>query len=433
MYSIDKINCLKSTIAIIGSGMGRDYNGIISERLNPSTAIVVVEDEHPLINIENIASCMRSSELIGVQPWSGSVNYKKKQIVLFDLKYYKAKTNNLDKSPSTNPNDWEEISIVSEQLERIVNSACNKLLNSVFEHKKLNNTVKTIVDDFYLFNGRADIQNMNPNLGRLVGFRIDLKDAKDLVAIINKIGVQFVGPAATIPIKLYHTSKQQPVATIEIEHTSTGNFIWKTIDVDNGLRLDYVSDLIDAQGTFYITYNEASVPGLQSLKKELNLTEMPACSGCDRNYYEAFMKRSRYLDIQPFYVDSDNFTDGQLWDESNEIYVNSNNFGLNLSFSIQCDLSDFICRNKRVFANALSMQITVDILKAFTTSTRTNQLSEKVSNDAYYALYGDKNTNNFGLIGELSKRIKAVSFDISELNVNCLPCESKSRIKHIAI
>lgn len=431
MYTISKIACLTETIGIIG-GIGTDYSDVIQDALNPSTALVVVNDIHPLITPENISSCLRDANTMGINAWNNSTAYLKNQKVSFSGKYYKALRNNSNKSPDTNTLDWSEVSLINEQLTRIINSSANKMLKSLFDKKQINQTVKSLLDDFYLFDGRADNINLNANLNRLVGFRITLKEQSDINVIIQKIAAQFVGTAATIPIKLYHSSVfNEPVAEVSLSFSNNGNVQW--FDIED-LRLDYVADNTDSGGVWYLVYNEASIPGLQSTKKEdRDFVNGPPCGSCLQTYQNMYVKRSKYVDIQPFYVNDGNFTDGQLWDESKEIYVEDNNFGLNLSMSAECDLSDFICRNKHQFANALAYQVACDLLQEFSHSMRNNYLEEKVKHDAYFALHGDKNSNNYGLKAELEKTIKAVSFNISGINEICLPCENKKRFHFKAI
>lgn len=430
MYQNSKINCLKETIGIIGHA-GTDYTDIIAESLNPSTAVILVNDVHPLITVENLSSCFRDETLLGINAWSNSVEYKKGQKVKLNNKYYKALQASTNNNPASEVTFWQEISLLTEQLSSIIDASCNKLLMSIFDAKQIHQTVKSILDDFYLFDGRADNINLNANLNRLVGFRIDVKEPKDLNIVISKICAQFVGTADTIPIKVFHSSViNEPVFEVELEYSTSGKAEWFDI---NDLNLNYISDLNDTGGVWYIVYNEADIPNLQSTKKERNIYLGPPCGTCLATYQEMYAKRSKYMSVQPFYVNEGNFTPGELWDEANEIYVEENNFGLNLSISIQCDLSDFICRNKLQFANALAYQVGCDILKEFIHSNRNNYLEEKVKSDAYYALYGDKNTNYGGLKSELDKKIKAVSFNISSLNELCLPCENKKRFHYRAI
>lgn len=428
MYQISEIACLAETIAINGS-VGTDYEQL-SESLAPTTAIVIVNDIHPLITSENISSCFRSADTMGINAWSNSVAYLKNQRVSHSSKIWKAKQNSTNQSPVAGA-FWEEVSIVSSRLSEIVNAASNKMLRKVFQFKQLNNTVKTILDDFYLFNGRADITNLNANLNRLVGFRFNIKNKKDIALFIKQIGLQFIGDSTTVRIKLYHSSNTQVIAQINIDYNENGSIKWHNVVEFEMLK--YVSGVNDSGGYWYLVYNEADINGVQSLKKDKDFVTAPDCSSCDHAYYTNYVKRSQYLEIQPFYVSEGDFTDGELWDSANEVYVNNNNFGLNFSMTAQCDLGNFICRNKNVFADALAYQVAVDILGEFCNTTRNNQLADKVRGDAYFALKGDKNTMDAGLIKEYNEIIKSVSFNISDINKDCLPCETKQRVKYIAI
>lgn len=426
MYQKSEIACLAETIAINGS-VGTDYEQL-SDSLAPTTAIEIVNDVHPLITPENISSCFRSADTMGINAWNNSTNYLKNQRVSYSGSIWKAKQNNANQTPGAGVY-WEQVSIVSSRLTEIVSSACNKMLKKVFEFKQLNQTVKTILEDFFLYNGRADISNLNANLGRLVGLRFNVRDAKDIALLIKQVSLQLVGDEAQFDLYLFHSSNKQPIHTIQIQYQENGSVKW----FDANKLLKYVAEEYDSGGCWYLVYSEAETNGAQSLKKEKDFVTPPDCSSCDQAYYTNFVKRSHYVNIQPFYVNEGNYSSGELWDVNDEVYVNNNNFGLNFSMTAQCDLGNFICRNKGVFAEALAYQVAVDILGEFCNTTRNNQLADKVRSEAYFALNGDKNTMNSGLIKEYEKKIKSVSFNISDLNKNCLPCENKPKVKYSAI
>src|SRR6185312_10097682 len=54
-------------------------------------------------------------------------------------------------------------------LANILKGSVTKLMGDVIRIKKLTNNVKSVVDDFNLFDGRANIDQKNSNQGRFVG------------------------------------------------------------------------------------------------------------------------------------------------------------------------------------------------------------------------------------------------------------------------
>lgn len=428
MYQISEISCLAETIAIKGS-VGTDYEQL-SDSLAPATAVVTVNDVHPLITPENISSCFRSADTMGINAWSNSVAYLKNQRVSHSGKYYRAKIDGINQNPTSQTTYWEEISLISTALSEIVDSACNKMLRKLFQIKQLNQTVKTILDDFFLFTGKADSTNLNANLNRLVGFVITPKNASDISVVLKQISLQFIGNFSNLEIHLYHSSKTTPVHTITVDsYNDNGSVKWITANK----ILNYISSTTDPGGCWYLVYSESNINAAQSLKKDTNYVVNPGCASCDYAYYQQYTKRSKYIDVQPFYVNQGNYTNGELWDIANEIYVDNNNFGLNFSMTAQCDLSNFICRNKEHFADALAYQVGIDILNEFCSSTRNNQLADKIKSEAYFALNGDRNTMYSGLNKEYDNALKTLSFDISSINNVCLPCENKKKISYRAI
>jgi hypothetical protein len=138
------------------------------------------------------------------------------------------------------------------------------------------------------------------------------------------------------------------------------------------------------------------------------------------------MQRNKYVNVQPFYVNSP--TPGELWDETTEVLVNDSNFGINLQFSIQCDISNWLCQNTNVFAGALMQQVTVELLNQMAFSLRSNTLKERAAQLAASAL-DNQEGGQHGEAKKLTQAIAAMSFDLSRVNSICLPCDTRNTVK----
>ncbi|GGG97330.1 hypothetical protein [Pedobacter zeae] len=384
-----------------------------------------LHEVHPLIEMENLVSSYRSAKQLGYLQWDITKTYSAKTRVLKVSTAYESLTdNNTGNDPAIDTDNWKVIDVLSEQLLLSIDSSIDKLVQSVFIQKKINSLVKTIVDDFRLYDGRGDMTNKNANVGRFVGFKMMLHQGQDLVVNLPRISFQFDTECPDLKLYLYNTSQSEFVKVIPINYNQRGVVKWFDLNDENAISLGAFAD-----GDYIIGYYEEDLaPGAQSIKKETNLVDPKLCGSCNGADYKLFATRSNYLDLQPFYVDNANLAGTDLWNEAHEVYVEKNNFGMNIQFSVNCDLSDFICRNKIVFAEALSLQAAADILKHMQFSSLDNQQLLKLKSNINYALNGSKENYNIGLYKELSKAIDALDFDLSNLNSICLPCNERPQL-----
>lgn len=396
----------------------RQTHGTQFETLSTSLTdgvMFYLNDIHPMINIENLDACYKNAKQLGYEEWKVDKTYQAKERVRIGvLGFESLLDDNTGKDPQTENSYWKLINVLSEQIELSIKSSIDKLLQAVFVRKKLNSLVKSVLDDFYLYDGRADFNNKNANNGRFVGFRISLNHLKDIAVNVGRISFQIDTPSPDLKLYVYNTSDPNPIKVIPIDYNQDRAVKWFDLEAVN---------LTSPDGDYIIGYYESDLPaGAQSIKKETNLVDMPYCSSCNGRDYQLFKKRSKYMSIQPFYVDASNLNGTELWDESVEVYQERNNYGMNLLMTASCDLTDFIIRNKTLFAETLANQAAADILLAMQYSTNDNQLNQKIKAELNYALYGNKENYNKGLIADTEKSIGALSFDLSSLNPVCLPC-----------
>jgi hypothetical protein len=154
----------------------------------------------------------------------------------------------------------------------------------------------------------------------------------------------------------------------------------------------------------------------------------PKCQTCNNNYYY-WSNWSKFFDLAPFIVDANDLigikpsdANVKLWNIQKNGYTYAKNYGLNLDISVKCDVTDFFCREKYLFADVLNKQVTVDVLEELSKSTRNNVISKEVQQLALYEL-NNKDGSNARI--RLEKSIKAIGFDLSDLNESCLPCNEK--------
>lgn len=418
MYNSESVvNCLMDA-RLIGIRPVFGQYALLDKSLTDN-ATVYLNDVHPLVNYENIYNSFQGGKRMGYTEADITKKYPKGYRVLhFDCVYESL----IDENSPDDIEDttkWEKINVYSDHLIKSIRSSIDKCLQQIFVKKKVNSIVKTIIDDFRLFDGRAELSNKNANNGRFVGFKISPHQKSDVIVKLPKVSFQFDQACPDLKLYVYHTSQEVPVTILPLNYDQPGIVKWFDCNLSVGAFLE---------GDYIIGYFEGDLSvGAQSIRKETNLVHQEYCGSCNSSDYNAYVSRLKFMKLQPFYVDQENLDGINLWNEDNEVYVEKNNWGMNIQFSAQCDLSDFLCRNKMLLADAISKQAAVDILMAMQFSTNDNQVVQKLKSQVNYALYGDKVNYNRGLIADAEAAMDALSFDLSGLNKDCLPC-NESRI-----
>jgi len=66
------------------------------------------------------------------------------------------------------------------------------------------------------------------------------------------------------------------------------------------------------------------------------------------------------------------------WASGEEVVINGNNFGINMNFTVNCDLTDLIIQQKSLFKPLIQQTLVVSILKDIINSTRDNATANNV-------------------------------------------------------
>lgn len=375
---------------------------------------------HPLLSIENIDMCSTDYSSYEYDLWSNIVNYTIGQRVKYLTVVYEATNNNVNSQPDL-LNDWKVVNHTSLYLEDVFRSSFTDVINSLFSNKKVNKQTKTLLANVQLYNGTGSINDLIINNGSLVGLEITLKRNQNILTVINRIGLQLSLPQQ-LPIYLYHTSQYTPIATLNINHTSQISFQWHNAD----FRLNYLSDSNDAGGKFYLMYDQDDLTG-QAIRKKINFDVRP-CGTCG-NDYKSYDMYSKFVMIRAVKLDQSKRNGINLWELEDITYTPDINYGLNIDLTVRCDLTDFILQQKDVFAIAVRDMIIFKILQVLSLSTRDNIVEKKI-NQIARAEIQDTRIGGMGLLQKLEKEMKAIDFEVSELDNVCMPCNNKYGIRH---
>jgi hypothetical protein len=406
----------------------------LAPSLVASASGLYVQDEHPLLCIENIDQALKNYDHFAFPVYAIGTTYTVGAKIRYtNGKVYESlQAGNTGNNPSTVGSlYWVEVDLFSQKLDSILRAAGGKVVASIFEQKKIDGATKSIIESVQIFGGSGAVIDKEIKTGRFVGYAIGLNAQRDITAVIRRIGTQFSAANPDLDIYVYHSSQEDPIKVFTMALAKTNSFEWsRLLDTDGGdYILRYTSEDHESGGYFYIGYYEDELAG-QAINKEYNFASPPTCGSCS-NDYAYYQEWSRFFEIIPFAVPAAYLVDilpgdpdgPKLWPLNVMQATYTRTYGLNLDLSILCDVTDFLCRERSILANAILKQVSVDILNLLAYSTRNTAITKETQSKAMHEL-NNKDNSTPGAQKKLDNALKALSFDMSGLNSSCLPCDN---------
>ena len=427
-----------SFMHLVGWEQNYDTSGLkIADSLTQSESGLYFQQVHPLLTLENLISIAPDFKNISYPQYSDSVEYKKGNVVSDSEGHlYKALKASLGESLQ-NEEYWSETNPFSEWLEAKTKASIIKALSKYVTDKITKGSYKTLFENRTLFDGTGRLTDTIKNKHNLVGFEIVPIRAKGITTKINRIGLQFTEPGS-YEIYIMHSSSNEPVYTLQLVKEKSNSMEWFNL---NDIYLPYEGPSNDAGGSWYICYYQSKLPGAsQAIKKNRDWSKEP-CKACSRYEYDSWTLWSKYLEIHPFFVNEELITDTNfgsdfgsdfgntslyMWDVNDNQYIYDTNFGINLDITMSCDITDFMISQRALFADVISKQVGIDILRefAYNANVRTNRHSINASKvDILYELDGDSSSmKKSGLSYQLEQAFKSIELVTEGLDRVCLPC-----------
>lgn len=431
MYDLTpSIACLKSTVGYQQNDNQR-FPTIAPDLVTSETG---VEVDHPLVTVEYIWNSLNNTDPAYYPEWNAGDTYELGQRVKItatgiegptSFTIYESQINGNIGNDPTSSADWDEIDLIDEYLDQVKEDAIRDVLRDLYKKKKLDQEVKNLIQDVKLYRKASRIYNKEIKSNRFVGFEIQVKNSDYLTVIIERIGVQFSETNTDLPLYLYHSSIEQPIATILVSNTSPNDFQWTVLD-DTILRFN--DENHDIGGVFFIGYKESELTG-QAIIRDRDMS-VPPCGSCDRREYQDYLAMNPFIGVMPFYVpESELGASNEIWDIANTRYVYNKNWGLNFDFSVKCDVSQLFCKNKFALAEAIRVGIERKIIRMMKLNTRNNEVAQRVKMLSADELDGKDNTNNVEM--QYKYIMKALDFDMSAFQSACAPCKNNgSRVTY---
>lgn len=399
----------------------------LADGLTASLTGLYYQDAHPLVNIENLDQALKNYDAYSYPAYTEHGVYAIGDRIRYttDSKVYEATAAIADAPAILAPGDWEEVNLFSQKIDALTRASLNKVAATMFTQKKLDEVAKSIFENVQLFGGVGDLMSKEVKQGRFVGFELQMKQQRDVSMLIQRIGTQFSMANPDFKLYLFHSSQSEPVEVISMNLTKANAFQWTA--QSPAVALKGLGDQLFPGGTYYLGYYEDELQG-QAINKAYDFGAVP-CGSCN-NDLALYSQWTRFMKVTPFYVPSEYLIDilpsdpggPLLWNINANQYTYQKNYGLNLDLTSACDVTDFLCRQKRLFTDAVTLQVAVDVLSELAYSTRNNVIAKETRDLAMWALQDQD--KNLGLNSRLEKSIGALSFDFSDLSDACFPCNN---------
>ena len=408
---------------LVGWEQSYDPQKQIDAALTESESGLTYQQAHPMVTLENIRSIMPEGYMYQYPAWDKDTEYSKGAKVSSSSKVWESLQNhNENNIPAEDSEYWQEYDFVSVWLERLTRSAIAKVVQQFLTQKSLLRESKTLLERRSLFDGAGRLNNTIANGQRLVGMEIVPAYSMGVTTKLERIGLQMVGATGKVTLYIFHSSQRDPFKVIEFDVAKgNGSMEWKTLQ---DCYLPYMGDT----GAWYVVYNQADLPaGMEAVNVTKDWSREP-CGTCNRGSLEAWRALTKYLMVSPFKVNAlETFAQyPELWDIEENTYTNTHNYGINMEISVGCDLTDFVIRERAIFATCLQLQMANDVLRtlALNPQVRVNRnQSNATTGDLLYEIDGNPQGRKTGLGADLKVAYEALDLDTRGIDRICLTCK----------
>lgn len=301
-----------------------------------------------------------------------------------------------------------------------VDVATTLVFNDVLTKRQVDGYGKTLLQSSQLLNKYGWTNDKIVNRSRFVGLRVRIQDVTGLQMLIDEIGLQLT-VEQEVEIYIFHSSQVEPVKTITVTSKEMG-WAWKTI---NQTLASAAAETFYG-GVFIVGYYQDDLVG-QAINYSNFNWDKGECGGCGgSSYYDVWQAIKGFYQVYPVYVPQGKYKKGKMFDLNDMFFDNKTSWGLNLKFSVTCDLTQFFISNKFVFKKLMGLKVATLVLQDMKFSQETNFVQEDLKNMVIRELEGDKETNALNIVQQYSRELKAVSFNMSGINNRCLPCEGSA-------
>ena len=426
MYRIKDIK--DSLKRVVGWRQSYDLDNQIDTDLTESESGISYQDVHPLVTLENISSIMPFDYYKRYPEYDEAKTYAVGDKVRFsgDPLLHKpqvwiAINGTTGEQPSEGCQNWKRYNILSDYLRELNEKAIVTTVTRFITEKTIGGETKTLLERRPLFDGSGYYANQIDPTNSMVGYEILPVRAMGVTTKIDRIGLQFTKPVK-VKMFLFHSSQPQPIHTFDLNYTGNGSYQW--FDVSDTF-LPYISEATAPGGTWYLCYDQSTLPyDVFAINMSKDFSTDP-CGTCNVGSVQAWRELTKYIQISPFRNDSKNGE--ELFNIQSNVYTSATCYGMNVQFTVSCDITDFIISERLVFANAISLQMAAYVLRELALNPNVRQNANQLNIDRESILYevdGVSQGRAQGIGHQLNQAMKALSVDTKGIDRICLTCKN---------
>jgi hypothetical protein len=436
MYRIKEIT--EKLFNLVGWEQSYNPANAIDRSLTESETGLYFQGAHPLITLDNVAAIMPDDWAYQYPAWNAIRIYKPGDKVMAGNVVWIAKIENQNQQPQSSDfsndysNDfggeyWRAYNMLSDFLGKLTRDGIVKAVQSFIQAKGLKEETKNLLERMTFFDGAGRLQATINNMGKVVGFEINNFRALGVTSKVERIGLQMTGGIGIVKVYLFHSSRVEPIDSIDLNFTLTnGGFQW--FDVKDWFLPNFGAKT-DTAGNWYVAYNQNDLPvGMEAININKDWSVEP-CGTCGANNIENWRKLMQYVEVSPFMTTAPTTfeTFPELWVDK-MMYTTTQNYGMNVELSVGCDLTDFIISQRAIFQTVIQRQVAAIALRtmAMNPDVRVNRHQSNVSKmDILYELDGNtagERPNGLGY--DLKKSMEALALDTKGIDRVCLSCKN---------
>jgi hypothetical protein len=364
------------------------------------------DDIHPLVNMDIISEVCPEFDMMTFEVWSAVKTYPKGYFVKSGVKYYRSiQANNLNHI-ATDVAWWVETTPFTNWLRNKtlagIKYGLNKWLGKKFDRK----TMRNLLSDAILFPEFVENYTYTENTSKNVGLKLRTLKGKSMAYRIRRISFQFKEPA-NFAYRLFKVGTSAAVQTGAVTYSTANQAQWVTVNWD-----------LEPNSTYYLVYDETAIG---STNKAVNIITGDSVG----EIYE-YYPTSVYFDVCSFSKAATLTTVNDLKDNTTTL---DTNYGLNLDITVNCDYTDFILENRKMFADLFGYGVAMQIMKHQLANpyVRLNRSQKNAQIQAPVVILETEGSDERpgGIRKEFDTVLERLSFDMSGIDPICLPCRKR--------
>ena len=308
-----------------------------------------------------------------------------------------------------------------------LNGSLKKMVNEWRALKMKGVSARTLIERQRLFRPSIDSGEAFATSDKMVGVEVVSTDSMSIAHIIERIGFQFADNES-FTVYVFRDGERAPIYFKEITYTGNGGLRW--------IKVDWI--LADG-GKYFIGYMQSEITGdyINSVNYDDHMGGSSvwtsgkhfSCSSFETDAL-AFTGGIGLMDVENTFIIGDSAASGAVWDKSDLSYTTSDNYGVNLEITSNCDYSSLITGQCDAFAYVWALRAAIDLMRELIYNPNSNidrnQSNAAISKEMLiYEVDGDPSGRAAGLLKDYKDALDGIMFDGADIDKVCLPCKKK--------